>query len=573
MANPPHGGVLKDLLTRDAPRHAELEAEAEKLPAVILTERQLCDLELIMNGGFSPLEGFMNEKDYNGVVENLRLASGALFSMPICLDIGAQIIERLKIKPGSRITLRDFRDDRNLAIITVDDVYRPDKKKEAQEVFGGDPEHPAIKYLMQSTKEFYVGGKIEAVNKLNHYDYVALRYTPSELRVHFEKLGWTRVVAFQTRNPMHRAHRELTVRAARARQANVLIHPVVGLTKPGDIDHFTRVRVYEALMPRYPNGMAVLGLLGLAMRMGGPREAIWHAIIRKNHGATHFIIGRDHAGPGKNSSGKDFYGPYDAQHAVEKYRAELGIEVVEFQMMTYLPDTDEYRPKDQVPEGVKTLDISGTELRRRLRVGAPIPEWFSYPEVVKVLRESNPPRAKQGFTIFLTGYQNSGKDAIARALQVTFNEQGGRPVTLLLGETVRHELSSELGFTREDRDTNIARIAFVAAELTKAGAAVIAAPIAPFEEARQEARDTIQQYGSFFLVHVATSLEFCEKTDKRGVYARARRNSIKNFTGINDPYEKPSNADLTVDCEKQSVRSIVHEIVLMLESQGFLGNV
>ncbi|KIW31759.1 sulfate adenylyltransferase [Cladophialophora immunda] len=573
MANPPHGGVLKDLLARDAPRHAELEAEAEKLPAVVLTERQLCDLELIMNGGFSPLEGFMNEKDYNGVVENLRLASGALFSMPICLDVGAQVIERLKIKAGSRITLRDFRDDRNLAILTVDDIYRPDKKKEAQEVFGGDPEHPAIKYLMQATKEFYIGGKIEAVNKLSHYDYVALRYTPSELRVHFEKLGWTRVVAFQTRNPMHRAHRELTVRAARARQANVLIHPVVGLTKPGDIDHFTRVRVYEALMPRYPNGMAVLGLLGLAMRMGGPREAIWHAIIRKNHGATHFIIGRDHAGPGKNSSGKDFYGPYDAQHAVEKYRAELGIEVVEFQMMTYLPDTDEYRPKDQVPEGIKTLDISGTELRRRLRVGAPIPEWFSYPEVVKVLRESNPPRAKQGFTVFLTGYQNSGKDAIARALQVTFNEQGGRPVTLLLGETVRHELSSELGFTKEDRDTNIARIAFVAAELTKAGAAVIAAPIAPFEEARQEARDTIQQYGSFFLVHVATSLEYCEKTDKRGVYARARRNSIRNFTGINDPYEKPTGADLTVDCEKQSVRSIVHEIVLMLESQGFLGNV
>ncbi|KAL6251385.1 Sulfate adenylyltransferase [Rhinocladiella similis] len=571
MANAPHGGVLKDLLARDAPRHEQLAAEAETLPAVILTERQLCDLELILNGGFSPLEGFMNEKDYNGVVENLRLADGALFSMPICLDVDQQTADRTKIKPGARITLRDFRDDRNLAILNVDDVYRPDKKKEAQEVFGGDPEHPAIKFLFNTTKELYIGGKIEAVNRLNHYDYVALRYTPAELRTHFEKLGWQRVVAFQTRNPMHRAHRELTVRAARARQANVLIHPVVGLTKPGDIDHFTRVRVYQALMPRYPNGMAVLGLLGLAMRMGGPREAIWHAIIRKNHGATHFIIGRDHAGPGKNSAGKDFYGPYDAQHAVEKYRGELGIEVVEFQMMTYLPDTDEYRPKDQVPAGVKTLDISGTELRRRLKVGAPIPEWFSYPEVVKVLRESNPPRDQQGFTIFLTGFQNSGKDAIARALQVTFNEQGGRPVSLLLGETVRHELSAELGFTKEDRDTNIARIAFVAAELTKAGSAVIAAPIAPFDEARKDARDTIERFGSFFLVHVATPLEYCEKTDKRGVYARARRNSIQNFTGVNDPYENPADADLTVDCSKQSVRSIVHEIVLMLESQGFLG--
>jgi sulfate adenylyltransferase len=570
MANPPHGGVLKDLLLRDAPKHDQLAAEAEKLPAVVLTERQLCDLELILNGGFSPLEGFMNEKDYNGVVKDLRLADGALFSMPICLDIGKKIIDARNIKPGARITLRDFRDDRNLAILTVDDVYKPDKALEGKEVFGGDPEHPAIKYLMNQTKEYYVGGKVEAVNRLNHYDYVALRYTPSELRTHFEKLGWTRVVAFQTRNPMHRAHRELTVRAARSRQANVLIHPVVGLTKPGDIDHFTRVRVYQALMPRYPNGMAVLGLLGLAMRMGGPREAIWHAIIRKNHGATHFIVGRDHAGPGKNSAGKDFYGPYDAQYAVEKYRDELGIEVVEFQMMTYLPDSDEYRPKDQVPAGVRTLDISGTELRRRLRVGGDIPEWFSYPEVVKVLRESNPPRNKQGFTIFLTGYTNSGKDAIARALQVTLNQQGGRSVSLLLGETVRSELSSELGFTREDRDTNIGRIAFVAAELTRAGAAVICAPIAPFEEARQEARETISQFGTFFLVHVATSLEYAEKTDKRGVYARARRNSIRNFTGVNDPYEKPTNADLIVDTEKSSVRNIVHQIILMLESQGFL---
>ena len=369
---------------------------------------------------------------------------------------------------------------------------------------------------------------------------------------------------------MHRAHRELTVRAARARQANVLIHPVVGLTKPGDIDHFTRVRVYQALMPRYPNGMAVLGLLPLAMRMGGPREALWHAIIRKNHGATHFIVGRDHAGPGSNSAGKDFYGPYDAQYLVEKYRDELGIEVVPFQQMTYLPDSDEYQPKDQVAQGVKTLDISGTELRKRLRTGGDIPEWFSYPEVVKVLRESHPPRFQQGFTVFLTGYTNSGKDAIARALELSLNQQGGRPVSLLLGDTVRSELSSELGFSPDNRHTNIQRIAFVAGELTKARAAVIAAPIAPYERSRQQARETISQFGSFFLVHVATSLEFAEKTDKRGIYAKARRGSIKGFTGVDDPYEAPSKADLVVDTEKQSVRSIVHQIVLMLESSGLL---
>ncbi|KAJ6026805.1 hypothetical protein N7499_004907 [Penicillium canescens] len=555
MANTPHGGVLKDLLARDAPRQAELATEAETLPAVVLSERQLCDLELIMNGGFSPLEGFMNQADYDGVCEDNRLADGNVFSMPITLDASQKVISENKLQAGSRITLRDFRDDRNLAILTIDDIYRPDKAREAKLVFGGDPEHPAIKYLNETVEEFYIGGKIEAVNKLNHYDYVALRYTPAELRVHFDKLGWSRVVAFQTRNPMHRAHRELTVRAARSRQANVLIHPVVGLTKPGDIDHFTRVRAYQALLPRYPNGMAVLGLLGLAMRMGGPREAIWHAIIRKNHGATHFIVGRDHAGPGSNSKGEDFYGPYDAQHAVEKYKDELGIEVVEFQMVTYLPDTDEYRPVDQVPAGVKTLNISGTELRRRLRSGAHIPEWFSYPEVVKILRESNPlvpPKVSPS------------------SLPVTLNQQGGRSVSLLLGDTVRHELSSELGFTREDRHTNIQRIAFVATELTRAGAAVIAAPIAPHEVSRKYARDAVSQAGSFFLVHVATPLEHCEKTDKRGIYAAARRGEIKGFTGVDDPYETPEKADLVVDFSKQSVRSIVHEIILILESQGFL---
>lgn len=369
---------------------------------------------------------------------------------------------------------------------------------------------------------------------------------------------------------MHRAHRELTVRAARSQQANVLIQPVVGLTKPGDIDHFTRVRVYKALLPRYPNGMAALALLPLAMRMGGPREALWHAIIRKNHGATHFIVGRDHAGPGKNKNGKDHYGPYDAQHLVQKFQEELGIKMVEFQEMIYLPDRDEYLPHNEIPEGTRTLNISGTELRNRLRTGKEIPAWFSYPEVVKVLREQNPLPAEKGFTVFLTGYQNSGKDAVARALQVTLNQGGGRPVSMLLGETVRHELSPELGYSRKDRDLNIQRISFVASELTKAGAAVIAAPIAPFEGARQHARELIEKSGPFFLIHVATPLEYCEKTDRRGVYDAARRGEIKNFTGVDDPYEAPSKPDLVVNLEQQNVRSAVHQIVLLLESSGLL---
>ncbi|KAI8888051.1 sulfate adenylyltransferase [Backusella circina FSU 941] len=573
MANTPHGGVLKDLYIRDAPKHDALLAESESLPSLVLTDRQLCDLELILNGGFSPLEGFLNQKDYDGVVDDMHLANGLLWSIPITLDVSKEEVDELKIEASKRITLLDPRDYAPLAILTVDDVYKPNKAKEAELVYGADDQaHPAVAYLHNIAKEFNVGGSLEAIQSPSHYDYVANRYTPTELRAHFKKLQWTRVVAFQTRNPMHRAHRELTVRAARQRKAHLLIHPVVGLTKPGDIDHYTRVRVYKALMPKYPNGMAELSLLPLAMRMGGPREAVWHALIRKNHGVTHFIVGRDHAGPGKNSQGVDFYGPYDAQTLVEKYKSEIGIEVVPFQMVTYSPDTDEYIPADEVPEGVKTLNISGTELRRRLKVGAPIPEWFSYPEVVKVLRQSHPPRSQQGFTIFLTGLHASGKNAIARALQVSLNQESTRSVSLLTGGNARAELSSELGFSKQDRDTNIGRLAFVAGELTRAGAAAIVAPIAPYAEARSKARKTIEKFGGFYLVHVSTPLEECIKRDRDGIYERAQRGEIKEFTGLDAPYEAPEDAHLELDITKQSVSQAVHEIILLLEKDGYVGS-
>ncbi|KAM0747876.1 ATP-sulfurylase [Meredithblackwellia eburnea MCA 4105] len=578
MANTPHGkdAILKDLHVRDAPIQATLLQESNTLADIRLTERQLCDLELLLNGGFSPLEGFMNQADYESVVKTLRLADGVLFPMPITLDVSAAQVEQLKIAPGVRLALRDPRDEAALAIITVEDVYKPNKQVEATNVFGADDSaHPAVNYLHNSVQEFYIGGKVQAIAAPQHFDYVALRYTPAELRAYFKKLSWKRVVAFQTRNPMHRAHRELTVRAAREQQANVLVHPVVGLTKPGDVDAFTRVRVYQEIIKTYPNGMAALALLPLAMRMAGPREAVWHAIIRKNFGCTMFIVGRDHAGPGKNSQGKDFYGPYDAQELVTKYKDELHIEMVPFQMMSYVPSADNYQPSDQIPAGVQTLDISGTELRNRLKTGAPIPDWFSYEAVVKVLRESYPPRNKQGFTIVLSGLVNSGKDAIGRALQVSLNQQAGRSVTLLLGDTIRHELSPELGFTPEERHKNLLRTAFVAAELSKAGAAVIATPIAPFENSRQALKQYILQHGgpgggTFFLVHVATPLEYCEKTDRRGVYKRARAGEYKGFTGIDSPYENPTNADLTVDLSKQSVLEIVHSIVLLLEGSGLL---
>lgn len=575
MANTPHGGVLKDLVARDEHISEHLRAEAATLGDIILTERQLCDLELILNGGFSPLEGFMNECDYNSVVDTLRLSDGTLFPMPITLDVSSDDIKRLGLSPAARIVLRDPRDDEALAILTVEDVFAYDRVKEAIQVFGADdPAHPSVAYLRNRAKEYYVGGKVQAIQTPPHFDYVAFRYTPAELRAHFKKLSWRRVVAFQTRNPMHRAHRELTVRAARQQQANVLIHPVVGLTKPGDVDHYTRVRVYQAIMAKYPNGMAHLALLPLAMRMAGPREALWHAIIRKNYGATHFIVGRDHAGPGKNSQGRDFYGPYDAQELVERFKDELQIEMVPFQQMTYVPATDEYVPVDEIPAGVQTSNISGTELRRRLRTGVSIPDWFSYEDVVAKLRESYPPRNKQGFVLFLTGLYNSGKDAIAKALQVALNEQGGRSVSLLIGESMGDDSSEKLGLTVEERHENLQRIAFVASELARAGAAVIAAPTSPEERSRTFVKDKIASSsgagGNFFLIHVATPLAHCEGTDRRGLYARARSGAIPGFVGIDVEYEIPKQADLVVDVSVQSIPAIVHSIILLLETSSLI---
>lgn len=419
----PHGGVLQDLIARDSSKKQQLLNEFNTLTKWNLTARQICDIELILNGGFSPLTGFLNEQDYDNVVQNSRLADGTLWTMPINLDVTNEFAQ--SVKPGDRIAL--LQDDSiPIAILTIDDIYKPNKQIEAEKVFRGDPEHPAIVYLMNTVNEYYIGGALEAIQLPVHYDYPGLRRTPAQLRSEFDSRNWDRVVAFQTRNPMHRAHRELTVRAARETNSKILIHPVVGLTKPGDIDHHTRVRVYQEIIKRYPNGLAFLSLLPLAMRMGGDREAVWHAIIRKNYGATHFIVGRDHAGPGSNSKGEDFYGPYDAQELVSQYKDELDITMVPFRMVTYLPDEDRYAPIDEIDTTkTRTLNISGTELRRRLRVGGHIPEWFSYPEVVKLLREFNPPRPKQGFAIVLDESLKVSREQLAIALLSTFLQFGG----------------------------------------------------------------------------------------------------------------------------------------------------
>ncbi len=546
----------------------KLKLEAAELPSWDLTARQVCDLELLMNGGFNPLKGFMTEADYNGVVENMRLSDGALWPMPITLDISEKFAET--IAPGQDIALRD-EEGVILAILSVTDRWTPDKHREAEKVFGADDlAHPAVNYLHNHAGAVYLGGPIIGIQAPVHYDYRRRRDTPNELRAYFRKMGWRKVVAFQTRNPLHRAHQELTFRAAKDTQANLLIHPIVGLTKPGDIDHFTRVRCYEAVLDKYPQSTTAMSLLNLAMRMAGPREAVWHGLIRANHGCTHFIVGRDHAGPGKNSAGEDFYGPYDAQELFKAHEAEIGVEMVPFKHMVYVLEKAQYEPADEVEEGMTVLNISGTELRRRLQEGLEIPDWFSFPAVVEELRRTKPPRHKQGFTVFFTGLSGSGKSTIANALMVKLMEMGGRPVTLLDGDVVRKNLSSELGFSKEHRDLNIRRIGYVASEITKNGGIAICAPIAPYTSTRRAVREDIEAFGSMIEVHVATSLEECERRDRKGLYKLARAGKIKEFTGISDPYEVPENAELVIDTESVDVDNCAHQVILKLEQMGLI---
>jgi len=564
----PHGGELIDLLV-SGEQAKELKAHSRDWASHDLTPRQICDLELLMNGGFSPLRGFMCKDDYESVCETMRLADGTIWPLPIVLDVDEETAKGLKA--GDKLALRDL-EGVMPAVMEVEQVWQPDLKEEAKKVFGTtNTEHPGVAYLLHETQPFYVGGEVTGVEMPHHYDYLDVRLTPVQLREKFASKGWRNVVAFQTRNPMHRAHQELTFRAAKELEANLLIHPVVGMTKPGDVDHFTRVRCYQAILRHYPKGTVMLSLLPLAMRMGGPREAILHAIIRKNHGCTHFIVGRDHAGPGKDSSGEWFYGPYEAQELFKEHEEELGIKMVPFKMMVYVAEEDRYVPIDEVPEGVKPKMLSGTELRERLADGREIPAWFSFADVVQELRRTYPPRSRQGFTVFFTGLPSSGKSTLANVLMSKLMEIGGRPITLLDGDLVRKHLSKELGFSKEHRDINIRRIGWVASEITKNGGIAICAPIAPYERIRREVRDMIAPKGGYILVHVSTPVEVCEQRDRKGLYAKARAGIIKEFTGISDPYEEPKDADMTFDTTDLDPEECVQQILLHLEKEGYIG--
>jgi sulfate adenylyltransferase len=564
LLNTPYGGELVDLLKTGAERDALVEL-ATHLPDIRLSARSLHDLELLAMGAFSPLDRFMGKADYERVMEEMRLANGALFPIPITLTVKK---EELKSKSG-QVVLRDSRNNA-FAIMDLEEVYEWDPQVEAQKVLGTtDPRHPLVSE-MSRWGDLVVSGRLQVFALPTYSDFVELRRTPREVRSRLEAMGNANVVAFQTRNPMHRIHEELTKRAADKVEGSLLIHPVVGLTKPGDVDHYTRVRVYRALVENYyDQNKTLLSLLPLAMRMAGPREAVWHAIIRRNYGANHFIVGRDHAGPGKDASGKPFYGPYDAQELLSKHEDEIGVKMVPFKELVYLQGEERYVEAGEEPKGAKVLNISGTQVRDDyLAKGKYLPEWFTRRETSAILLEMHPPRHKQGFCLWFTGLSGAGKSTTAEIVTSLLLERG-RQVTVLDGDVVRTHLSKGLGFSREDRDANVLRIGFVAGEIVRQHGAVICAAISPFRAARNECRKMVGEE-QFIEVFVDTPVEVCEQRDAKGLYAKARRGEITGFTGVDDPYEEPRNPEITLDTVSFTPEQNAHKIIEFLEGRGLV---
>ena len=563
----PHGGSLVNLLVDDQ-RAGVLKDIVLNLPDITLNDRQLCDLELLSTGAFSPLTGFMKRSDYESVLDRMRLQNDVLWPIPICLDVNELQVRSLEA--GQSVALRDP-EGFLLAVMHIEDIWQADLEKEAVQIYGtSDRTHPGTNYLLNQAGNFYLGGKLEVLSLPLHFDFKQLRQTPEEIRAAFKKLGWTRMVGFLTRNPIHRPQFAMTINAMRHAKANLLILPIAGMTKPGDFDHFTRVRCYRQVEQHYPPDSHILSLLPLAMRMSGPREALLHAIVSKNYGCKYFIAGRDHAGPGSDHNGQPYYASDEAAKLTESYAKEIGMTVVPFAEMVYLPFEDEYRCADQVPEGTQFISLSGSDIRDRIRSGRRIPEWATFPEVVEEMQKAYPPPRNQGFTVFLTGLSGAGKSTVAKILYARFLEIGDRPVSLLDGDIVRHNLSSELSFSREHRDINVRRIGFVASEITKNRGIAICAPIAPYAATRAEIRQIIENYGGFAEVHVSTPLEVCEKRDRKGMYAKARAGLIQGFTGVDDPYETPQSPEVLVDTTDITPDEAAREIMLHLQQRGFI---
>lgn len=563
-----HGGLLVPRLPQSDQKRKLLFRQSLALKRIVLTARQLCDVELILSGAFTPLSGFMTEEQYEHVVSSMRLPTGALWPIPVVLDV----TDGQAFTKGEKITLCDEY-NKPVAIMHVRSIYQPDKKKEAKSVYGTtDTNHFGVGFLMNKTGDTYIGGTIEGIAPVDRFDFTSFRHTPAELRSWFAKKKWNKIIGFQTRNPLHRAHFSMMRHAAKAYNANILVHPVVGMTKDGDIDHITRVRCYQILVNNHMSDFAALSLLPLAMRMAGPKEAVFHAIIRKNYGCTHFIVGRDHAGPGKNARGIPYYGPYDAQELLKSHEKELGITMIPFSEMVYVPGKKIFLPVNDVPKGVRIKRVSGTSVRAILREGKPVPKWISFPDIVSELRKGITKDKKDGLTIFFTGLPCAGKSTIARILMSKLMEKQDKKVTFLDGDVIRHNLSKGLGFSKEDRNTNIRRIGFVASEITKHGGIAVCAAVSPYEEARSANRALISSYGHYVEVYVATPIRECKRRDIKGLYKRGAMGKVLKVTGVDDPYEVPKHPEIVLDTLHHNPVALADRIIQYLERNNLIRN-
>lgn len=564
---PAHGGVLKNLLV-DEIEAEQLKKQAMDWQSITLSERQVNELELLINGGFSPLEGYLSEADYRSVLTDMRLADGTVFPMPVCLDVPPELAE--KIQTGDKLALRDP-EGFMPATLEVTEIWQVDLEAEAEAIYGTTSlDHPGVRQLLENRHSVYVAGKVQGIELPLHFDFEIVRDTPQELREHFHRLGWRNVVAFTTSEPMHRMQRQITLDAARQVQANILIHPLLGEDQPGDMNRFARVRGYREIVRKYPHQLGMLSLLPLSRRSAGPREALWHAIINQNYGCSHIIIGPQHASP--KGLDEAFYQPYEAQKLVASFADELAIRVVPTEEHVFSPAKKMFVPKKTAEQNTEEyLALSRIEMRQKLLRGESLPAWFTYPDIERELASVYPSREHIGFTLFFTGLSGSGKSTLARIIHSKLIEEGGRPVTLLDGDIVRLNLSSELGFSKEHRNLNIQRIGFVANEISKNGGIAICAPIAPYTQMRRNVRELIEQHGAFIEIHVSTPLDVCESRDRKGLYAKARKGIIPEFTGISDPYEEPQKPELSVDTSEGTPMEQAQQIMLYLIREGYLG--
>ncbi len=564
----PYSGKLCNLIVSEK-ESENLKQASANYPAVTLTQRQICDLELLMNGAYSPLNGFMNEAEYESVIHTMRLKNGLLWPMPVTFDVPKDFIEKGKIQIGSKIALQDG-EGFMLAVLSIESIWTPNKKTEAEKVYGTiSQKHPGVYYLNEKTHAIYIGGSIEGIQLPDSYVFDTYRRTPLQQRAIFAKKGWRNIIAYQTSKIIHRLQRELLLTIAKEQQGQLLIHPTIGSTKPGDTHYYTRIHCYEAVLKYFPEQISMLSIMPLSMRMAGARESLWYGIIHQNYGCTHFIVGPNHALPPLK---EDAESNYEAQKLIKQYQHELDIKMIPVEEHQYIPSCDCFSPVSKIKQKKeKGLRFSERKIREHLHLNKPIPEWCSYPEVIQEMKKAYPSRSKQGFTLFFTGLSGSGKSTIAKIVNAQLIEHGTRPITLLDGDVVRLNLSSELGFSKQHRDLNIRRIGFVANEITKNRGVAICAPIAPYTKSRRAVRELIEQHGSFIEIHVSTPLEVCEARDRKGLYAKARQGIIPEFTGISDPYETPENPELNIDTSTMMPLEAAQLVILYLFQKGYLG--